>query len=122
MGPWQAGFSKAGGCDQVLGKSVCGYIARCEVLTLWPTLQGSNGTFLLSLGGTDAEAFSVSPERAVGSAEVQVLVKVPSLVDYEKKTVMLVQVRGALGATGSSGHGSSGLSASSHPQSSGCGH
>ncbi|ELK03138.1 Protocadherin-24 [Pteropus alecto] len=53
---------------------------------------GSNGTFLLSLEGADAEAFSVSPERAAGSAEVQVLVKVPSLVDYEKKTVMLVQV------------------------------
>ena len=54
--------------------------------------KDSNGTFLLSLGGTDAEAFSVSPERAAGSAEVQVLVKIPSLVDYEIKTVMLVQV------------------------------
>ncbi|XP_019511096.1 PREDICTED: cadherin-related family member 2 [Hipposideros armiger] len=54
--------------------------------------KGSNGTFLLYLEGPDAEAFSVSPERAAGSAEVQVLVKVPSLVDYENKTVMLVQV------------------------------
>ncbi|KAM9254065.1 cadherin-related family member 2 [Dugong dugon] len=54
--------------------------------------KGSNGTFLLSLGGPDAAAFSVSPERAVGSAEVQVLVRVSSLVDYERQTVMLVQV------------------------------
>ncbi|KAK2500800.1 hypothetical protein MC885_008239 [Smutsia gigantea] len=51
-----------------------------------------NGTFLLSLGGPDAEAFSVSPARAAGSADVQVLVRVPSLVDYERHTVMLVQV------------------------------
>lgn len=79
------------------GKGAGGCVAGREVLTIWPTLQGSNGTFLLSLEGADAEAFSVSPERAAGSAEVQVLVKVPSLVDYEKKTVMLVQVRGALG-------------------------
>lgn len=79
-----------------MGGCVTGY----EVLTIWPTLQGSNGTFLLSLRGTDAEAFSVSPERAAGSAEVQVLVKIPSLVDYETKTVMLVQVRGALGHQG----------------------
>ncbi|XP_049714886.1 cadherin-related family member 2 [Elephas maximus indicus] len=54
--------------------------------------KGSNGTFLLSLEGPDAEAFSVSPVRAAGSAEVQVLVKMPSLVDYERQTVMLVQV------------------------------
>ncbi|XP_036704706.1 cadherin-related family member 2 [Balaenoptera musculus] len=54
--------------------------------------KGSNGTFLLSLGGPDVEAFSVSPERAVGSVDVQVLVRAPSLVDYETQTVMLVQV------------------------------
>ncbi|XP_058402380.1 cadherin-related family member 2 isoform X2 [Diceros bicornis minor] len=54
--------------------------------------KGSNGTFLLSLGGPDAEAFSVSPSRAAGSADVQVLVRAPSLVDYETQTVMLVQV------------------------------
>ncbi|XP_070271186.1 cadherin-related family member 2 [Myotis yumanensis] len=54
--------------------------------------KGSNGTFLLSLGGPDATAFSVSPEKAAGSADVQVLVRDPSLVDYEKQTVMLVQV------------------------------
>nr|XP_018883422.2 cadherin-related family member 2 [Gorilla gorilla gorilla] len=54
--------------------------------------KGSNGTFLLSLGGPDAEAFSVSPERAAGSASVQVLVRVSALVDYERQTAMAVQV------------------------------
>nr|XP_054107881.1 cadherin-related family member 2 isoform X2 [Callithrix jacchus] len=54
--------------------------------------KGSNGTFLLSLGGPDAEAFSVSPERAAGSAAVQVLVRSSVLVDYERQTVMTVQV------------------------------
>uniref|UniRef100_A0A5F8A456 Cadherin-related family member 2 n=1 Tax=Macaca mulatta TaxID=9544 RepID=A0A5F8A456_MACMU len=54
--------------------------------------KGSNGTFLLSLGGPDAEAFSVSPVRAAGSASVQVLVRVSALVDYERQTVMVVQV------------------------------
>ncbi|XP_016052626.1 PREDICTED: cadherin-related family member 2 [Miniopterus natalensis] len=54
--------------------------------------KGLNGTFLLSLRGPDAAAFSVSPEKAAGSADVQVLVKDPRLVDYEKQTVMLVQV------------------------------
>lgn len=42
--------------------------------------------------GIDAEAFSVSPERAAGSATVQVVVRNSELVDYEKKTVMEVQV------------------------------
>ncbi|XP_069932535.1 cadherin-related family member 2 [Oryctolagus cuniculus] len=54
--------------------------------------KGNNGTFLLTLRGPDAEAFSVSPERAAGSADVQVLVRASQLVDYETKTVMLVQV------------------------------
>ncbi|KAI4584138.1 hypothetical protein MJG53_007417 [Ovis ammon polii x Ovis aries] len=40
----------------------------------------------------DAEAFSVSPQRAAGSVDVQVLVREPSLVDYERQSVMLVQV------------------------------
>ena len=42
--------------------------------------------------GEDAKAFSVSPERAAGSASVQVVVRNSALVDYEKKTVMEVQV------------------------------
>ncbi|XP_006873557.1 PREDICTED: cadherin-related family member 2 [Chrysochloris asiatica] len=54
--------------------------------------KGSNGTFLLSLEGPNAAAFSVSPERAAGSVEVQVLVRVSTLVDYETQTVMVVQV------------------------------
>lgn len=68
--------------------------------TLSPSPQGSNGTFLLSVGGPDAEAFSVSPDRAAGSMDVQVLVRAPELVDYEDKTVMLVQVRSVLGQQG----------------------
>ncbi|XP_027462531.1 cadherin-related family member 2 [Zalophus californianus] len=54
--------------------------------------KGRNGTFLLSVWGPDAEAFSVSPKRAAGSTDVQVLVRAPALVDYERQTVMLVQV------------------------------
>ncbi|XP_006158945.1 cadherin-related family member 2 [Tupaia chinensis] len=54
--------------------------------------KGSNGTFLLSLGGPDAAAFSVSPERVAGSASVQVLVRAPDLVDYERWQLMLVEV------------------------------
>ncbi|XP_051050205.1 cadherin-related family member 2 [Phodopus roborovskii] len=54
--------------------------------------QGDNGTFLLSLKGEDAEAFNVSPERAAGSVSVQVVVRNSEMVDYEKKTVMTVEV------------------------------
>uniref|UniRef100_A0A8D2CNJ4 Cadherin-related family member 2 n=1 Tax=Sciurus vulgaris TaxID=55149 RepID=A0A8D2CNJ4_SCIVU len=54
--------------------------------------KGKNGTFLLSLEGPDAGAFSVSPELAAGSVDVQVLVKESEMVDYEKKTEMVVQV------------------------------
>lgn len=68
---------------------------RTGVPTYSPPLQGNNGTFLLTLGGPDAEAFSVSPQRAVGSVDVQVLVREPSLVDHERQSVMLVQVSGA---------------------------
>lgn len=55
--------------------------------------QGSNGTFQLSLHGQDALAFSVSPEQIVNSGTVQVLVRDPNLVDYEKTTIMTVKVR-----------------------------
>lgn len=54
--------------------------------------QGDNGTFLLSLKGQDAEAFNVSPERAAGSVSVQVVVRNSEMVDYEKETVMVVEV------------------------------
>ncbi|EHB11353.1 Protocadherin-24 [Heterocephalus glaber] len=53
---------------------------------------GRNGTFLLSLEGPDARAFSVSPARAAGSANVEVLVRASEMVDYENQKVMLVQV------------------------------
>ena len=79
-----------------------GYLAGVESLIYSSPQQGSNGTFWLSLEGPDAEAFSVSPERAAGSVEVQVLVKTPSQVDYEQQMVMWVQVRGALGHQGGS--------------------
>ncbi|XP_060053178.1 cadherin-related family member 2 isoform X2 [Erinaceus europaeus] len=52
--------------------------------------KGKNGTFLLDLA--EPSAFSVSPQRAVGSAEVQVLVRTPAEVDYEKHPVMLLEV------------------------------
>lgn len=53
------------------------------------------------MGGPDVDAFSVSPQRAAGSVDVQVLVRDPSLVDYERQSVMLVQVRVLGGARGS---------------------
>lgn len=81
-------------------KDAGGYIAGVGSLIYSPRLQGSNGTFLLSLRGPNVEAFSVSLERAAGSVDVQVLVRAPSLVDYETQTVMLVQVRGILGHHG----------------------
>lgn len=88
--------------------------ARCRLVhcrgwvldyTPGPSPQGSNGTFLLTVVGPDAAAFSVSPERAAGSVDVQVLVRAPELVDYETKTVMLVQVRAALGRPGAQSTG-----------------
>ncbi|XP_013365087.1 PREDICTED: cadherin-related family member 2 isoform X2 [Chinchilla lanigera] len=54
--------------------------------------KGNHGTFLLSLEGPDAAAFSVSPGRAAGSADVQVLVRDSKAVDYENRSMMLVQV------------------------------
>ncbi|KAM4819631.1 cadherin-related family member 2 [Thomomys bottae] len=54
--------------------------------------KGNNGNFELSLMGSDAPAFSVAPMRAAGSADVQVLVRDSKMVDYEIKTVMVVQV------------------------------
>ncbi|KAG8513091.1 Cadherin-related family member 2 [Galemys pyrenaicus] len=76
------------------GKCPGGRITRAGVPTTQHAqrLQGSNGTFLLFLRGPDAEAFSVSPEKAVGTAEVQVLVRTPSMVDYENHTMMVVEV------------------------------
>lgn len=102
MGLQKSGLPEAGAYGQGLQARYrlvhCRRWGLCS--TICPTLQGSNGTFLLSTRGPDAEAFSVSPERAAGSVDVQVLVRAPALVDYERQTVMLVQVRGALGCRG----------------------
>lgn len=63
-----------------------------SVLIIHSPLQGESGTFLLSLVGSDADAFNVSPMRAAGSVSVQVVVKNSELVDYEKKREMVVEV------------------------------
>ncbi len=55
-------------------------------------IQGQNSRFNLRLEGPDKDAFSVSPSTGVGEGSVQVIVKDPSAVDFEKKTVMTVQV------------------------------
>lgn len=98
MGPHRVGHPeiRAWGLGEDAGRQSRGDRSLLDSLPL----QGSNGTFLLSLGGPDAEAFSVSPERAAGSASVQVLVRVSALVDYERQTVMVVQVRAALECRG----------------------
>lgn len=67
-------------------------VAAAQSLLYHSPFQGESGTFLLSLKGTDAEAFNVSPERAAGSVSVQVVVRNSEMVDYEKKTEMLVEV------------------------------
>ncbi|XP_055969020.1 cadherin-related family member 2 [Sorex fumeus] len=54
--------------------------------------KGNNGTFTLTVVDPYFDTFSVSPERASGSADVQVLVKNSTLVDYEKTEKMLVTV------------------------------
>ncbi|XP_073676482.1 cadherin-related family member 2 [Garra rufa] len=54
--------------------------------------QGQNSRFDLSLEGPDMEAFAVSPSSGQGESSVQLTIKDPSAVDYEKKTVMSVQI------------------------------
>ncbi|KAL1261800.1 hypothetical protein QQF64_007065, partial [Cirrhinus molitorella] len=54
--------------------------------------QGQNSKFNLRLEGPDKEAFAVSPSTGQGESSVQVTIKDPSAVDYEKKTVMSVQI------------------------------
>ncbi|RXN29103.1 cadherin-related family member 2 [Labeo rohita] len=54
--------------------------------------QGQNSRFNLHLEGPDKEAFAVSPSAGQGESSVQVTIKDPSAVDYEKKTVMSVQI------------------------------
>ncbi|XP_016140663.1 cadherin-related family member 2 [Sinocyclocheilus grahami] len=54
--------------------------------------QGQNSTFKLRLEGPDKDAFAVSPSTGLGESIVQVIIKDPSAVDYEKNTVMSVQI------------------------------
>lgn len=54
--------------------------------------QGQNSNFNLELAGPDKDAFLVSPSSGLGDSFVQVTIKDQNLVDYEKKTVMYVQI------------------------------
>ncbi|NXO68031.1 CDHR2 protein, partial [Phainopepla nitens] len=54
--------------------------------------KGINSSFELSLQGPNANAFTVSPTRIVGTGDVQILVQNSSLVDYEISHVMVVQI------------------------------
>ncbi|KAK7141073.1 hypothetical protein R3I93_015279 [Phoxinus phoxinus] len=54
--------------------------------------QGQNSEFILELAGPDKDAFHVSPISGLGESFVQVTIKDPDAVDYEKKTVMIVQI------------------------------
>ncbi|XP_069052270.1 cadherin-related family member 2 isoform X1 [Lepisosteus oculatus] len=54
--------------------------------------EGNNAKFNLRLEGEDKDAFSVSPTTAMSSAQVQILVKSPSEVNYESKTMMRVEI------------------------------
>ncbi|KAK9963386.1 hypothetical protein ABG768_006576 [Culter alburnus] len=54
--------------------------------------QRENSEFNLKLDGPDKDAFSVSPRSGLGESSVQVTIKDPQAVDYEKKKVMYVQI------------------------------
>ncbi|XP_047657229.1 cadherin-related family member 2 [Tachysurus fulvidraco] len=53
---------------------------------------GENSRFQLHLEGTDKDAFSVSPKNDMSDRVVQILIKDPAAIDYEKKQTMIVQV------------------------------
>ncbi|NXS59559.1 CDHR2 protein, partial [Brachypteracias leptosomus] len=54
--------------------------------------KGINSSYELYLQGPNANAFTVSPTKIVGTGEVQLLVQDPSSVDYEISHVMVVQI------------------------------
>ncbi|XP_036379638.1 cadherin-related family member 2-like [Megalops cyprinoides] len=54
--------------------------------------EGVNARFELHLQGPDKDAFYVSPPSATLSSPVQILIKNPSDVDYEKKQTMILEV------------------------------
>ncbi|XP_070595066.1 cadherin-related family member 2 isoform X2 [Erythrolamprus reginae] len=66
-------------------------VANLSIVAYDPD-KGENGTFQLFLRGPDALAFSVSPRQIVNEGTVQVLVRNPSLVDYEITTTMRVEI------------------------------
>ncbi|XP_053318654.1 cadherin-related family member 2 [Spea bombifrons] len=54
--------------------------------------KGQHGTFHLYLRGVDANYFSVSPARLINSGQVQILVRNPEAIDYEKIHLMEVEI------------------------------
>ncbi|CAM4616385.1 unnamed protein product [Leuciscus chuanchicus] len=54
--------------------------------------QGQNSRFNLELAGPDKDAFHVSPSSGLGDSPVQVTIRDSLAVDYEKKTVMYVEI------------------------------
>ncbi|XP_048032218.1 LOW QUALITY PROTEIN: cadherin-related family member 2 [Megalobrama amblycephala] len=66
-------------------------VANCNITVKDPD-QRENNKFNLELVGDDKDAFSVSPSSGVGDSTVQVTIKDPQAVDYEKKKVMYVQI------------------------------
>lgn len=79
----------------------CGFFSFIEMMTVMLVyllmfnlfmIQGQNSRFILELAGPDKDAFQVIPSSGLGDSVVQVTIKDPNAVDYEKKTVMYVQV------------------------------
>ncbi|XP_051945200.1 cadherin-related family member 2-like [Xyrauchen texanus] len=54
--------------------------------------QGANSRFNLRVEGPDMDAFSVIPSSGVGDGVVQLTIRDPTAVDFEKKTIMSVQI------------------------------
>ncbi|XP_056430684.1 cadherin-related family member 2 isoform X2 [Hyla sarda] len=54
--------------------------------------KDQNGAFILYLRGHDADSFTVSPQTIVNTGLVQILVKDPAAIDYEKVHQMEVEV------------------------------
>ncbi|KAJ8266060.1 hypothetical protein GJAV_G00125450 [Gymnothorax javanicus] len=54
--------------------------------------EGVNSRFELHLQGPDKDAFALSPPWAESSSSVQILVRNPSDVDYEKNKFMIIEV------------------------------
>ncbi|KAA0709619.1 Cadherin-related family member 2 [Triplophysa tibetana] len=54
--------------------------------------QGEHSRFELLLDGPDKDAFSVTPTTGVGDSSVQVTIKDPNIVDFEKKRTMSVEI------------------------------